>query len=126
MNSQKELARKVAIITGSARNLGRAYSVALAKMGANIVVHYHDADTKKDAEETVKLIEDTGSKTILVEGDLTNLSVIKKLFEETIKAFGKVDIVINNAGVVIKKLRVTRKVITDNILPSTPAFFQKK
>lgn len=103
MNTQKELEGKVAIITGNARNLGRAYAQALSRIGANIVVHYHTSEDKSDAEKTVSLVEKEGAKAILIEGDLTDLKVIENLFEETKKAFGQVDIVINNAGIVIKK-----------------------
>lgn len=99
----KELEGKVAIITGAARNQGRAYSEALARMGANIVVHYHLPSDKADAEQTAKMVEAQGKKAILVEGDLSDLSVIKKLFDEALKVFERVDIVINNAGVIVKK-----------------------
>ncbi len=103
MDIKKELAGKVAIITGAARNLGRAYAEALARNGAHVAIHYHKPEDKADAEKTAQLVKDQGTKAILVEGDIRDLTVIKKLFEKTNKAFGRIDIVINNAGIVIKK-----------------------
>lgn len=103
MKNIKELTGKVAIITGSSRNLGRAYAEALARNGANIIVHYHTSDDKKDASETLSLVEKQGAKAIAVGGDLGNLTVVKNVFDEAVKAFGRIDIVINNAGVIVKK-----------------------
>jgi NAD(P)-dependent dehydrogenase (short-subunit alcohol dehydrogenase family) len=103
MSSQKELAGKVALITGSARNLGRAYAAALARNGADIVVHHHAPSSNSDAEDTARLVRAEGTRAVAVAGDITDLSAVRKLFDETIKTFGRVDIVINNAGVIVKK-----------------------
>lgn len=103
MNITKPLAGKVAIITGSARNMGRAFAQALARLGANITIHHHGPASQSDAEETARLVREQGSRVIIVSGDLANLSTVKQLFDETINVFGRVDIVINNAGLVIKK-----------------------
>jgi FlaA1/EpsC-like NDP-sugar epimerase len=100
---RKVLAGKVAIITGSSANLGRGYAVALAQMGADVVVHYHTERSRAEADETVRLAKEQGVRTILVSGDLTDLTVIKRMFDETFAAFGRVDIVINNAGAIVKK-----------------------
>src|SRR4051812_17214782 len=97
----KELAGKVAVITGSARNMGRAFAEALARSGADIVIHHRDS--AKDAEETARLVRAAGARAIVVAGDLAQVATVRRLFEETIKAFDRVDIVINNAGVIVKK-----------------------
>ena len=102
-SAEKVLAGKVAIVTGSSANLGRGYAVALARMGADVVVHYHTERSRADADETVRLAKEQGARTILVSGDLTDLTVIKRMFDETFTAFGRVDIVINNAGAIVKK-----------------------
>lgn len=99
----KELSGKVALITGASANLGRGYAIGLAKNGADIVIHYYLPEDKTDAEETARLVRNEGAKAILVQGDLCELKTITLLFDEAIKAFGKVDIVINNAGKIIKK-----------------------
>ena len=103
MNSLRNLQDKVAIITGSARNMGRAFAVALARSGAKIAVHYHSERSRDDAEETARLVRKQESDAIIVGGNLAETSVVKNLFDEAVKAFGRVDIVINNAGLVIKK-----------------------
>lgn len=84
-------------------NMGRAFAVALARLGADISVHHHGTASKSDAEETARLVREHGTRTIIVDGDLTDTKVVKHLFEATLGAFGRVDIVINNAGLVIKK-----------------------
>jgi len=101
--NDKELRGKVAIVTGSARNMGRAFAEALARKGADVTIHYHSAGSKGDAEDAAAHIKSLGVRAIVVEGSLQNVSDIKRLFEETLKAFGRIDIVVNNAGVIIKK-----------------------
>jgi NAD(P)-dependent dehydrogenase (short-subunit alcohol dehydrogenase family) len=103
MNTSQPLAGKVAVITGSARNMGRAFAEALARLGADITVHYHGIASQADAEETARLVRAQGTRAIVVGGDLAELPAVKHLFDETLNAFGRVDVVINNAGMVIKK-----------------------
>ncbi|MBU2708364.1 SDR family oxidoreductase [Zooshikella marina] len=103
MNSSHELTGKVALITGAARNMGRAFAAALAAQGADIVVHYHSNNSAADAEETARLIQDQGQRALLVQGDLAKPQVVEGIFNDILQTFGRVDIVINNAGMVIKK-----------------------
>src|SRR5262245_17797245 len=63
-----ELAGKAAVVTGASRNLGRAFAVALARQGADVLVHYHTEKSRADAEETAKMIRSSGSKAVLVGG----------------------------------------------------------
>jgi len=99
----KPLAGKAAIITGSARNMGRAFCVALARLGADVTIHHHGTSSRTDAEETAQQVRQQGARAAIVEGDLVDLNVVKRLFEATRARFGRVDIVINNAGLVVKK-----------------------
>ena len=88
---------KVAVITGGARDIGRAISVQLAKEGAKVVVNYNSS--RKGANETVKEIESFGGKAIAVKADVSTLKGIKSLKAKAVKAFGKkVHILVNNAG----------------------------
>jgi NAD(P)-dependent dehydrogenase (short-subunit alcohol dehydrogenase family) len=103
MNTRQELKGKVAVITGSARNMGRAFAETLAGNGADVAVHCHSPRANSDAEETARRVKAQGARAIVVSGDLADPAVVRRLFDETMKAFGRVDIVINNAGVVIKK-----------------------
>lgn len=103
MSTTQPLAGKAAIITGSARNMGRAFAEALARLGADITIHYHSQASQSEAEETARLVREQGARAVVVGGNLADLAVVKRLFDETLSAFGRADIVINNAGVVIKK-----------------------
>ena len=88
---------KIAIVTGGARDIGRAISVKLAKEGAKVVVNYHGSE--KEGQKTVKIIEDAGGEAIAVYADVTKISDIDTLANKTEKAFGsKIDILVNNAG----------------------------
>lgn len=92
-----KLKEKVAIVTGGARDLGRAISVRLAEEGAKVVVNYFD--NKEDAEETKKIIEGKGGKVIIVQGDMTKAADVKKLFDEAKKAFGdRMHVLVNVVG----------------------------
>ncbi|MCC2607660.1 SDR family oxidoreductase [Planctobacterium marinum] len=94
---------KVALITGAARNMGRAFAQALATEGCDIVIHYNSESSAQDAQVTAKQVEAAGSRALLVQGDLTSIDAVQKLFSEAKDAFGRVDIVINNAGKIIKR-----------------------
>ncbi len=102
-NVNKNLQGKVAVITGSARNMGRAFAQALATQGANVVIHHHGASSANDAEETARLIQEQGTKALITSGDLSDPKQVGNIFKIAKEAFGRIDIVINNAGVVIKK-----------------------
>lgn len=87
--------RKVAIVTGAAKNIGRATCESLAKLGYNILVHANS--DKEGADETIKLIKQTGILTNRVIGDLTNPETSKELVYEASK-LGKVSALVNNAS----------------------------
>jgi NAD(P)-dependent dehydrogenase (short-subunit alcohol dehydrogenase family) len=101
--ANKPLKGKSAIVAGARNNQGRAYAAALAAMGADVVVHYHRAETKDQAEETARLVRAQGSKAVLVQGDLADVPNVKKLFDAAQSNFGKVDILVNTVGYIIKK-----------------------
>jgi len=91
------LKNKVALITGSARGLGKAIAERYASLGADIVLNY--SKDKSSADEAVKSIEKFGVKVITVQADLTKVSEIERLFSEALAHFGKIDIVVANAGI---------------------------
>lgn len=99
----KPLAGKVAIVSGARNNMGRAFAVKLGTMGANVVVHYHRAETRDQAEETVRLIEAQGARAALTMGDLGQADNVRAMYDTAEQAFGGVDIVLNNAGAILKK-----------------------
>lgn len=102
MNSLKN---KTAIITGSARGLGKAIAERYAALGANIVINY--SRDQVSAEEVVRNIKAMKANVMAVKADVTKAEEVKYLFEETKKAFGKIDIVVANAGIELIQVPVT-------------------
>jgi NAD(P)-dependent dehydrogenase (short-subunit alcohol dehydrogenase family) len=99
----KPLDGKVAIVTGASRNLGRAFTEMLATDRASIVVHYNNPNKKSEADDTAAKVRESGAKAIVEQADLTKTAEIKRLFDRTMKEFNQLDILINTAGMVIKK-----------------------
>ncbi|GAB2826803.1 mycofactocin-coupled SDR family oxidoreductase [Actinocorallia aurea] len=101
---------KVAFITGAARGQGRSHAVRLAEEGADIIamdlmeplpfVAYRGA-TQEDMDETVKLVEATGRRIIARKGDVRDLAGMKAIVDEGVAAFGRLDVVCANAGVMV-------------------------
>jgi 3-oxoacyl-[acyl-carrier protein] reductase len=91
------LHNKVALVTGSARGLGKAVAERFAALGANIVINY--SKDKASADEVVSNIKAMGVKVIAVQADVSKVADIDRLFSEAKKAFGKIDIVVANAGI---------------------------
>ncbi|RYY10724.1 MAG: SDR family oxidoreductase, partial [Chitinophagaceae bacterium] len=87
---------KVAIITGGDSGIGRAVAVAFAQQGAKVMISY--LNEKKDAQETLSIVEDLGGKGGLLAGDISDEKHCQKLVQATIKSFGKLDILVNNAA----------------------------
>lgn len=98
-----DLEGKVALITGSARNLGRAIAEGLAVRGADIVLHHHGDSSADQAREAAASIEKLGRRALVTSGDLAQSATVAAMFEAAKDAFGRIDIVINNAGMVLKK-----------------------
>jgi NAD(P)-dependent dehydrogenase (short-subunit alcohol dehydrogenase family) len=92
-----KLQDKVALITGGDRGIGRAVAVHYAREGADVAIVYLDEDV--DAKETQKLVEAEGRKCLLLKGDVKKSSFCKKAVEQTVKDLGKLNILVNNAGV---------------------------
>jgi 3-oxoacyl-[acyl-carrier protein] reductase len=97
-----ELAAKVALITGGARDIGRAISVRLAELGATVVVNYRS--NAAEAEETLRLIAEKNGKAIAVQGDVLVAADIAKMVQAATDKFGgKIDILVNVAGGLIAR-----------------------
>jgi 3-oxoacyl-[acyl-carrier protein] reductase len=93
----KKLAGKVAIVTGASKGIGAAVAKALAAEGAAVVVNYSSG--KEEAERLVSQIIREGGKAIAIQGDVTKAADVKRMFEETKKALGPLNVLVNNAGV---------------------------
>jgi 3-oxoacyl-[acyl-carrier protein] reductase len=96
-NGTQKLTGKVAVVTGASKGIGAQIAKELAAEGAAVVVNY--ASSKAGADKVVSEIASSGGKAIAVQGDVAKKADINRLFSETKKAFGKVDILINNAGI---------------------------
>ncbi|MDI9637620.1 SDR family oxidoreductase [Oscillatoria amoena NRMC-F 0135] len=91
-----KLSGKVALITGGDSGIGRAVAILYAKEGANVAIAY--LNEHEDAKKTKELVEAEGRRAITMAGDIGDESFCKKLVEETVKAFGQLDILVNNAA----------------------------
>lgn len=98
---------KVAIVTGGTRGIGRAIVLKLADKGANIVINYRNSD--KEAEELKAILEEKGVKVLTVKCDISNFEDSKNLMNKCKEEFGKIDILINNAGITKDALIVRMK-----------------
>jgi 3-oxoacyl-[acyl-carrier protein] reductase len=92
-----KLTNKVAVVTGSSKGIGAAIAKGLAAEGAAVVVNY--SSSKEGAERVVSEIKAKGGKAVAIQGDVSQAKDIQRLFAETRKAFGRLDVLVNNAGV---------------------------
>src|SRR6476660_7826815 len=92
-----DLKGKVAVVTGASKGIGAGIAKGLAAAGASVVVNY--ASSKEGAERVVKEITGKGGKALAVQGDVAKAADVKRLFAETKKAFGTLDVLVNNAGI---------------------------
>src|SRR5580765_266083 len=88
---------KVAVITGASKGIGAGIAKEFAAEGAAVVVNY--ASSKQDADRVVDQISKGGGKAVAIQGNVAKKADVERLFAEAEKAFGKIDIVVNNAGV---------------------------
>lgn len=92
-----KLKGKVAVVTGASKGIGAGIAKGLAAEGASVVVNY--ATSKDGADRLVAEITGKGGKAIAVQGDVAKAADVQRIFAETKKAFGKLDVLVNNAGV---------------------------
>lgn len=89
--------RKVALVTGASRGIGRAIAMKLCDDGFAVVVNY--AGNTQLAEEVVAEIESRGGRALAVQADIADEEAVARLFGNTLEAFGRLDVVVNNAGI---------------------------
>src|SRR5258708_21289476 len=94
--SGESLAGRVALVTGSAKRLGRAVAVRLAEEGADVVVHYRSSSA--EAQSAVAAIEKLGGRGVAIAADLSKAAECKRLIDESAKHFGRLDILVNSAA----------------------------
>ncbi len=101
--SRNDLKGKVVLIAGGAKNLGGLISRNLTAKGAKLAIHYNSDKTKAEAEKTLADIKAKGGEAILLQGDLTKVGNVQKLFADAKARFVGIDIAINTVGMVLKK-----------------------
>ncbi len=113
------LRHKVAIVTGSATGIGRAIAICLAREGAAVTIDY--IGTPDTPRQVVGQIEQDGGKALAVEADVADLAQVTHLVAQTVQTFGRLDIMVNNAGIEEKHpflempLALWQKIITVNL-----------
>ena len=90
------LADRVALVTGGDSGIGRAVALAYAREGADVAIAY--LNEHEDAAETKRVVEAAGKRALLLPGDLADPDTCKKIVDETVKVFGRIDILVNNAA----------------------------
>jgi len=101
---EKKLEGKIAVVTGAARGLGRAYALRLANLGADVVINdvdlhsYTQFDEEISGDTVVDEVKSLGRRSIGIECDVTDKQKVDAMFERVLAEFGRVDILINNAG----------------------------
>jgi 3-oxoacyl-[acyl-carrier protein] reductase len=91
------IAGSVAVVTGSSRGLGKAIAIGFAAEGADVIVNY--VQDEAGAQQTAEAIRQLGGRAHIIRADVSQRADVKRLFAEAAAAFGKIDILINNAGI---------------------------
>jgi 3-oxoacyl-[acyl-carrier protein] reductase len=92
-----QLAGKVALVTGAAVGIGRAVAVAFGREGAKVVVNY--SKSRKEAEETASLVKQAGGEFLVIQADVAQDRQVRAMVAETLERFGRIDVLVNNAGI---------------------------
>jgi len=106
-----DLKDKVVLITGSSTGIGAAAAVAFGKLGARVAVHYNSS--KAQAEEVLQAVKATGAQAVLLHADVMDSKQCHGLINDTVSAFGRIDVLINNAGALVQRVPIEE--ITDEL-----------
>ncbi len=96
-----DLHGKTALVTGASRGIGRAVAAALARAGSHVAINYYTRE--KEALETLALVRETGQRGLLVQADVSNSSETLEMTHTVERELGRVQILVNNAGIVLQK-----------------------
>lgn len=96
-----KLENKVIIVTGASRGIGKEVALLLAENGAKVIVNHSNSEA--EAQATVEAIINKGGQALAIKADVSKREEVSFLFDKTIETFGKVDVLVNNAGIMISK-----------------------
>ena len=99
-----DLKDKVVLVTGSSTGIGAAVAKAFGANGATVAVHYNNS--KSEADQVAAEIENSGGKATVMQGDVTDSAICARLVDDTVKQFGRIDVLVNNAGGLIKRIPI--------------------
>jgi 3-oxoacyl-[acyl-carrier protein] reductase len=99
-----DLKNKVVLITGASTGIGAAAARAFAEQGSKVVVHYNAS--KEAAEKVAREVKSAGGEALLVGGDVTKSADIKRIVAETLAGFGRIDVLVNNAGGLVQRTKI--------------------
>lgn len=110
-----DLRGRCVVVTGSSRGIGRATAILFALHGADVVVNY--AGSAEKAGEAVREVEKAGSRAIAVKADVTRAEEVRELFRRTYEEFGRIDVLVNNAGISVpRKLLELEEEVWDKVI----------
>jgi NAD(P)-dependent dehydrogenase (short-subunit alcohol dehydrogenase family) len=101
---KEEERRKVAIVTGASRGIGKAIAFELATKGFDVVIS--DLEKTPECEENMQKIEELGREAVFIPADVSNLTQVEEMVKKTIERFGRVDVLVNNAGINIDRMLI--------------------
>jgi 3-oxoacyl-[acyl-carrier protein] reductase len=99
-----DLKNKVVLITGASTGIGAAAARAFAEQGSKVVVHYNAS--KEAAEKVAREVKSAGGEALLVSGDVTKSANIKRIVADTLAGFGRIDVLVNNAGGLVQRTKI--------------------
>lgn len=97
--------RKVAIVTGSGRRLGRQIAISLAKKGYNLILNYHHSAL--EAKDTAKIIRTYGVRAVPIRADISKKIEVQRMINRTIREFGQIDLLVNNTSIFLESSLLT-------------------
>lgn len=103
-----QLAGKSAIVTGSSKGIGKAIALAFARQGADVLVNYHSDEA--GAKDTVIKIESYGRRAVMMKADTSAYEEVEQLVNKAVEEFGKLDVLVNNAGIMFLAPAVEMKI----------------
>jgi 3-oxoacyl-[acyl-carrier protein] reductase len=107
----EDLKNKVVLITGASTGIGAGAARAFGANGAKVAIHYNKS--KAEAEKVAAAVEKAGGKAMLVAGDVTDSAICRQIVDKTVSGFGRIDVLINNAGGLIERAPIES--ITDEL-----------